>query len=154
MSTRLIRRVVLHCTDSEWGTVESIRRVHIQERQFTDIGYHRVFTNCYPTYESLHSRRPVPEYDGKDWLGRPVEERGAHAVPWNEDSIGIALVGRAGTFTGLQLLGVVAHCAELVHAYQIPISAIYGHYEVPGTQKTCPDVNMDHFRELVRKRLS
>jgi hypothetical protein len=128
---------------------------------FSDIGYHYVLTNAYPTFESIHDKKPEPDWDGRLWPGRDLdhdgnidEEQGAHAPPWNADSLGVALVGRGGTFTGLQIGGAVAHCAELALRYQIPVANIFGHYEVPGSKKTCPEIEMDHFRELVRKRLS
>lgn len=147
---REIRRIILHCTDGEWGNVESIRRFHMTERGWGDIGYHFLITNCYPTFEDLHSGRPDISQDGKIHPGRPIETIGAHAKGWNSDSIGIALVGRRGSFTGLQIRQALSTCRDLAHQFEVPFSSVIGHYET-GANKTCPDINMDFFRELLRQ---
>jgi len=145
---RDITHLILHCTDSTADNVESVRRYHkyIRKPPFRDIGYHFLILNAYPTFESLHDGSPEPKSDGVLGIGRPIEEVGAHALGWNEKSIGICLVGRRGTFTGAQIQTAVLHCRELAMKFQVPFKNVIGHYET-GAKKTCPDLDMDWFRE-------
>lgn len=153
-----ITHLILHITAGPCGTVESIRRFHMHERNppFSDIGYHYVITNPFPTFESWRYKRPVLGHDGKVWPGRDLdhdgdidEEVGAHALGWNSKSLGIAFVGLNGMLTELQLKAALSLCRELTHQYQVPYDNVIGHYET-GANKTCPDLDMDHFRELLR----
>lgn len=73
---RAITSIVIHCSATETGTLESIRRYHIQERGWQDIGYHYVI-----------------EKSGATKVGRGVEKVGAHCPEVNRSSIGICLVG-------------------------------------------------------------
>lgn len=152
----VIEFVVLHTTDMAWGDVDTYRRMHIHERGWQDIGYHYLITNAFPTYESLHGRRPDYQQDGKVHLGRDldrdgdVEEHiGAHAVGYNHNSIGVALVGTNGAFTGLQMHAAFGLCRDLMHRHEVPVRNVIGHYET-GARKTCPDLDMDWFRGMLR----
>jgi len=75
---RDLNKIIIHCAATEQGrtyTVEDIRRWH-KKRGFRDIGYH------YVVYIDGHIER-----------GRPIQEQGAHAKGFNEDSIGICYIG-------------------------------------------------------------
>lgn len=148
-----IEYVVLHCTDAEWGNVDSIRRFHVGERKWKDIGYHFVIGNAFPTFGSHKNGRPDPEHDGQVLNGRDLdrdgnveEEIGAHVEGWNHNSLGVALVGRRGVFTGAQIIAAVALCRSLCEKHGIPFLRVIGHYET-GAKKTCPDLDMNWFRE-------
>jgi hypothetical protein len=150
-----ITHLILHITAAPWGTVESIRRFHVDVRKWADVGYHYVVTNPFPTFESWKEKKPVPEHDGQvhpardlDHDGDVDEEIGAHARGWNSHSLGIALVGDEGMVTGLQLNAALGLCKELAHKYQVPYANVIGHYET-GANKTCPCIDMEHFRELL-----
>ena len=41
---REISKIILHCSDSEWGSASVIDQWH-KERGWTEIGYHYVITN-------------------------------------------------------------------------------------------------------------
>ncbi len=77
---RRIDKIVVHCTDTadsiDYGVAE-IRRYHVDDLGWKDVGYHFVI------------RR-----NGEIELGRPLEEVGAHCRGYNRGSIGIVLVGR------------------------------------------------------------
>lgn len=152
-----ITHLILHITAAPWGTVASIRRFHMYERDppFADIGYHYVISNAFPTFESWRDKKPVVENDGRMWLGRDLdhdgdvdEEKGAHALGWNSRSLGIAFVGEHGALTGLQIQSAIRKCRDLALQYEVPYTNVIGHYET-GANKTCPDLDMDHFRELL-----
>ncbi len=153
----LITHLILHTTAGSWGSVESIRRQHTTERNppWADIGYHYLVGNPFPTFETWKHKRPSIENDGKLFPGRDLdhdgdvdEEIGAHAIGWNGRSIGIAYVGEGGHITGAQLHEMLSLCRDLCHRYRIPFKNVIGHYET-GANKTCPDLDMDHFRELL-----
>lgn len=76
---REINDFIVHCSatyaDQDVGA-EEIRRVHVQENGWQDIGYHYVI------------RR-----NGEIEEGRPLEKMGAHCRNHNAHSIGICLVG-------------------------------------------------------------
>lgn len=76
---RVLNRIILHCTATPEGKhfdVDTIRRWHMKDRGWRDIGYHYVIY-----------------IDGSVHEGRPLEQVGAHTSGHNKDSIGIVYVG-------------------------------------------------------------
>jgi N-acetylmuramoyl-L-alanine amidase len=76
---RPLKRIILHCTatpDGKHFDVATIRRWHVKDRGWKDIGYHDVIY-----------------IDGSVHEGRPVAQVGAHASGHNSDSIGVVYVG-------------------------------------------------------------
>ena len=76
---RELKRIIIHCTATPEGKhfdVATIRRWHVKDRGWKDIGYHYVIY-----------------LDGSVHEGRPVEQVGAHTSGHNADSIGIVYVG-------------------------------------------------------------
>uniref|UniRef100_A0A6M3XXP7 Putative N-acetylmuramoyl-L-alanine amidase n=1 Tax=viral metagenome TaxID=1070528 RepID=A0A6M3XXP7_9ZZZZ len=142
---RQIRYIYLHCSASEWGDADEIRKWH-KERGWRDIGYHYVILNAYPDKASMEMKKPQVYQDGEIEKGRPVAEQGAHALDYNEDSLGICLIG-LNAFTGMQLLSLRGLLLELLVDY--PDAKIRGHYEV-DPDKTCPNINMDYLRGWLR----
>lgn len=71
--------IIVHCSatppDMDIG-VEEIRKWHVEERGWKDIGYHDVI------------RR-----NGRRELGRPLFDTGAHTKGYNDISVGVCLVG-------------------------------------------------------------
>ena len=59
--------------------VREIKRWHVQENGWSDIGYHYLISR-----------------DGQVRKGRPVEKAGAHTRGHNSDSIGVCLIGGHG----------------------------------------------------------
>lgn len=77
--TRPIDRIVIHCAATPAGrdvTVAEIRRWHVEERGWDDIGYHWVVG-----------------LDGSVWPGREEAWQGAHVAGHNNGSIGVCYVG-------------------------------------------------------------
>jgi N-acetylmuramoyl-L-alanine amidase len=136
---RRITKIIIHCSASkaaqDLGAAE-IRRVHLTENGWTDIGYHKVI------------RR-----DGSLESGRPLEEPGAHCKNQNNTSIGICLVGgldQAGkpenNFTPAQWATLTRLVSDLAAAF--PAATIHGHNEFAA--KACPCFNVRAWWEKVK----
>ena len=81
-SKRTITDIVIHCTASPVNrdyTAADIRRMHVRDRGWADIGYHYVV-----------------RLDGAIEPGRDVDIIGAHVSGYNAHSIGIVYVGGIG----------------------------------------------------------
>jgi N-acetylmuramoyl-L-alanine amidase len=124
--------VVVHCSatrpDSK-VTFDDIRRWHMMERAFMDIGYHFVI-----------------ERDGSLKQGRAIDDWGAHVKGHNHESVGICLVGgmdargqAEDNFTPLQkqmLRFLVAGCRGLW-----PGVTVKGHHHY-NRDKDCPSFDV------------
>lgn len=112
--------IVLHCADTPNGdpgfTVDDIRRWHVKERGWSDIGYHYV----------IH-------VDGKVASGRGEDEVGAHCKGLNIRSVGVCMVGR-NKFTVEQWSSLEKLSRELLERYEG--ARIIGHNE--RALKECP----------------
>ncbi len=76
---RKINKIIIHCTATPEGrdvTTKDLRRWHVEERGWSDIGYHFF----------IDLRGNVHEC-------RPIERTGAHTKGHNWDSIGVAYAG-------------------------------------------------------------
>lgn len=110
-----------------WLPIDSqvIRRWHVEERGWSDIGYHYVVLA-----------------NGKLELGRPLGRIGAHtrAGKRNFSAIGICLVGNFQYDTVLpeQLLGAVKLVNKLRQEFNISLNNIELHNQVPGSNTLCP----------------
>jgi N-acetylmuramoyl-L-alanine amidase len=88
---RPVNEIVIHCTATrpEWmagrplsDKVAEIRRWHMRDRGWADIGYHYLI-----------------DRDGQVATGRPVERVGAHVANRNTNTIGVSLLGGHGSAT-------------------------------------------------------
>lgn len=119
---RQINTVIIHCSDTPADmdvSAEEIRRWHVEERGFDDIGYQWVI------------RR-----DGSIEKGRDEKTVGAHAYGHNARSIGICMVGGRPTcnFTAAQWESLDKLVSDIDLRY--PGVRVIGHNDVSG--KTCP----------------
>ncbi len=150
---RPIDRIIVHHSGSPGGSAEFFRRVHVDEFEWDDIGYHRVICNgvSWGGY-------PAPP-DGTVQPGRSLEEVGAHCRGYNRTSIGICLVGdfESQWLTPAQMEALIPLLERLCGQYGIdPASSIHGHGELLDT--SCPGANMAQLlpkiRATVARRLS
>jgi hypothetical protein len=131
-------KIIIHCSDSTWGSVGEIDRWH-KERGWDGIGYHKVIMN------GLYKPGEYNElYNGKIGRGRPLTKQGAHCKGHNSDSIGICLIG-VDEFTPAQYKSLKELCERLMEEYSISSDDIYSHAEF--SDKTCPNFNVDDFVE-------
>lgn len=134
-------RIVLHHSATPDGrtlSTAAIRRYHIQERGWQDIGYHVVIERVEDAVEGI--------------LGRPLGQPGAHAPGANSDSLGVCLVGdfdrAAPEHAFLRAAARIVAGAAL--AFAIPLDRIVGHRDVTAG-RTCPGhfFSLGTFRALV-----
>ncbi len=132
---RHIDKIVIHCTatrgnwwqgKSAQEKTDEIRRWHVEDRGWSDIGYHYLI-----------------DRDGTVTEGRPLSRSGAHARGHNKGSVGISLFGGHGgnvsdkfddNFTEDQDRAL----RDLIDTLKSdhPITKIIGHNEVAN--KACP----------------
>jgi len=97
--------VIIHISDSGWGNAVTIDSWH-RQRGMKMIGYHFVILNG-----QVSPKRHISWLDGKVETGRPLDldnvispdEVGAHALGYNQNSIGICLIGLPGNATHSQM---------------------------------------------------
>lgn len=149
MSTKKIKKLIIHCSDSIHGDVEEIRRWHVNGNGWRDIGYHAVILNgC------RRKNKFIELDDGLLEMGREINlddvitpsEMGAHVRGNNSDSIGICLVGRC-KFTKAQFESLFYFCKMWLS--MIPDLEIIGHSEL-DKRKTCPNIDMDTLRSALK----
>lgn len=145
------KRIIIHCSDSFWGSSPEIRKWHL-DRGWADIGYQYVIDNG----------KIKPDYyldcmNGAVEVGRPIDgdmivetgEQGAHAYGYNSDSIGVCLIGK-DRFTPNQMGKLIDLVSDLMNKFEIDLEFVLGHYEL-DPKKTCPNIDMDSFRKLLDK---
>jgi len=134
---REINKIIIHCSDSEWGDSVVIDEWH-RGRGWDEIGYHFVILNGH-----RHTSKNYDENsDGVVEEGRALEKTGAHCYGHNRDSIGICLVGKS-KFTARQLYEALPLLlGELMSKYNIGVDNIYGHNDF-NKSKTCPNFEIN-----------
>ncbi len=120
--------IVIHCSATRADqvcTAADIRRWHVDERGWSDIGYHWIV-----------------ERDGKVVPGRKSDSWGAHVRGHNHDSVGICLVGGIDSkgqpennFTQQQMLALEMLVESLQFRY--PVALVKGHCDF-DSRKHCP----------------
>ena len=124
---RQVNTIIVHCADTpESMDIEytEIRKWHVDERGFTDVGYHYIIR-----------RNGIIE------RGRPEACQGAHCLSKNAESIGICLVGR-DSFTKEQYTSLRNIVEDLEIRYNI--TEVTGHYKY--SNKTCPNFDVEGWR--------
>lgn len=137
---RQIDKIIIHCSftppSMDIGAAK-IRDWHMNEREWSDIGYHYVITR-----------------GGLVESGRPLLRSGAHTYGHNENSIGICLVGGMSeksrkpefNFTREQMHALRERVQNLLNSH--PFATVHGHNEF-DSGKECPCFNVqEYFRGL------
>ena len=119
--------IIVHhsATSRDTTTFEAIKKWHIENNKWDNIGYHWVI-----------------EGDGSVHEGMPEEMVGYHcrADGMNLKSIGICLTGNFMTdsLSSKQLLSLRGKLDELRSRYALPRERVIGHREVSGAATSCP----------------
>lgn len=146
-----IDNAVLHCSASFFGNDDFIRKIHVDENGWKDIGYNIIIGNGLEHSYSKYNE----SLDGKIYNGRGLDfsefieydEIGAHALGYNNNSIGICLIG-IDTFTVKQYRSLYYVIKTFKNIN--PNIKILGHCETPKSGgKTCPNINMDNLRDFI-----
>jgi N-acetylmuramoyl-L-alanine amidase len=130
---RRINSIVIHCTATpphmDIG-VPTVRKWHVEERGWSDIGYHFLVTR-----------------DGTVCVGRPLSRAGAHAKGHNADSIGVCYVGGVDenmkpqdNRTEAQASAMYDLICELTTRFHV--TDVLGHCDLPRVTKACPSFNV------------
>ena len=151
-----IKYILVHCSNSLWGSAEVIKKWHTDPppkgNGWKDIGYHIVINNGYLHSKDVPAQNRNLEYDGLIEYGRPPKNGGAHCPGYNNKSIAICLIGRYH-FTQKQMQSLFRVLTNLIYEYNIPINNVLGHYETKSGRergKTCPNLDMDVIRTKLR----
>lgn len=149
---RPINEIIVHCsaTRPEWmrdaktpAKVAEIRRWHVQDRGFSDIGYHYVI-----------------DRDGTVAKGRAVERVGSHVKGHNTGTIGVCLVGGFGSaatdkfeehFSWQQHKALAALLVDLRKQFPA-IVKVSGHNQY--AQKACPGFNVPSWYAAARAEVA
>jgi len=124
---RAIDKIIVHCTATPEGRdvkVGDIRKWHVEDNGWNDIGYHWVI-----------------ELDGSLQEGRKEYLNGAHAKGHNSDSVGVVYVGGCDKDMNPKDTRTEAQKEELLCILQdlkgrYPNAEIIGHCDV--SSKACP----------------
>jgi len=138
---RKINKIIVHCTatpECREIDITDVRRWHVEERGWSDVGYHFLVL-----------------LDGTIQEGRPLERSGAHTKGHNHDSIGVAYVGGMDaeqsvpkdTRTEEQKEALVDLLCELRLSYG---GEIYGHRDF--SSKACPSFDAKKEYENISNR--
>lgn len=124
---RYINAIIVHCSANTADTkitTEDIRRMHIEQNHWADIGYHFVI-----------------ERDGTIRKGRPLSKPGAHCRGHNAHSIGICYIGGIDQAqrpednrTAEQRQSLLVLITNLIKLYRC---SVYGHHDF-NKYKSCP----------------
>lgn len=132
---RKIEKIIVHCTATPQGknfSVADIDRWH-RQRGFQSIGYHFVIG-----------------LDGEVFVGRPIEQVGAHCKNQNARSIGVCYVGGltadgkkpTDSRTPQQKAALVSLLTELRKRF--PQAKIYGHRDFANKACPCFDATQEY----------
>jgi len=140
---RRIDYVVVHhsvTVDTAADNWNELWTIHTVGNGWLDIGYNAVV--------EMVDGVPLAHF------GRPDHVIPAHAEGFNDNSLGICIIGNFSLAAPDPLLTMVAArrvVAPWVVQYGVPIENILGHREVPGASTECPGLlfDMDAFRAEV-----
>lgn len=125
---RIITKHIIHCSDTETGTVKEFRKYHVEVNGWSDVGYHFII------------RR-----DGEIECGRMLDISGAHCRGENAYSVGTCLVGKKD-FTEEQFVSLRRLCNMLEKVFP---SIEHFPHNAFDKNKTCP--NFDVKQKLEEK---
>lgn len=140
---REINRVVVHCSDSTFGSSILIDEWH-RERGWDSVGYHFVICNG-----KIENNNFLECMDGSIERGRDIDKMGAHVSGHNSDSIGVCLIGK-DSYTDKQMLSLKILLSELMIKYNLKYHNIFGHREL-DPRKSCPTgLDLDKLRSEMK----
>jgi len=157
MATKLkVKKIFIHCSASAYGDVLVFDEWH-KKRGWSGVGYHYIILNGRPFPDVKY----FPFLDGQIQPGRHFDddptfspdEIGAHVAGRNGESIGICLVG-VDVFTAAQLNRAKFLVWSLLDFLELTVEDVFGHYEDPNTNKTCPNIEMGDFRTYLRGNMT
>lgn len=141
LECRDIKKLVIHCSASNFGNVERIERWH-KERGFREIGYHLVILNGRSSNANYQQKN-----NGVLQVGRDICENGAHARGHNHDSIGLCAIAevhvkdRPDKILSYNELKTLREIVNATKEY-FPDIVILGHNDLTK-RKICPGFDVE-----------
>lgn len=150
---KLTDHIQIHHTVGDYSTPERWKALH--ERRIEQNGWRGIeYSFGVNALGAVFEGRGLPYKHGavKNSL-----TKNAQAIGAADRSVAIALIGdmrEAGMPTQEQLDAAVRLTKDVMAVYNLPVSAVLGHREIPlsegGTYPTaCPVIDMDAFRKLI-----
>lgn len=135
-----MKRIILHCSDSNYGNAAEITVWHLA-RKFKTIGYHYVILNGW-TAHGYFDR----DFDGIVESGRNPEIEGAHCEGQNH-AIGICLIGKSKLYTDKQIQSAKDLIIKLKNQYGGV--EIFQHSDFNKNKYFCAGLDLTEFRRLI-----
>ena len=140
---RKINRIILHYLGvaSSWSfvgqsAVDRIRRMHINENRWLDIGYHHIV-----------------DRNGSRFIGRPENIQGAHASGHNYDTIAVLVMyGTIDTHLTKETINSLTDLISDIskrHSISINSSTLLGHQDLMPTQ--CPGIVQNEIPNIIKR---
>jgi len=157
-----VRRIVIHHSteDFQGPVAANARALHLKGKAkgYDAISYHYVVGNGVKGYHEINGRKEWAESaDGGIEFGRPIEAKGAHAMP-NNGTIGIVVIGNFNVSkpTEKQVQSLQNLVLHLMYKFKLTPADVVGHREHQQIDKHCPGKNfdMDAFRHSLNARFS
>ena len=113
--------------------IDHIRRYHVDDRGWGDIGYHYILDRA-----------------GRIWEGRPIQYQGAHVSNNNEHNIGVLVLGNfeKQSPSSAQLKTLYRTTQGLASQYRVKRAMVLSHQEINPT--TCPGKNLQRQMDDLR----
>lgn len=149
LRSRTDRVIVHHSGGPDTQTVAEIREDHMQNRGWSDIGYHLVIRRL--------TTRGIVRGPWTVEAGRDERYVGSHDADQNSDSVGICILG---DYTRVELdpdgwAVLVATVADVCRRYGLGADAVEGHCEhEPRTPTECPGFDPVTLRLAVAAQLA
>ncbi|XAL98768.1 peptidoglycan recognition family protein [Phycisphaeraceae bacterium D3-23] len=120
--------------DSTAQHLEKIRKSHVNNNNWSDIGYHYIVDRA-----------------GRVWEGRPTRYQGAHVGQNNENNLGVMALGNFDrqSPTQQQLNALFDTVRRLKHQHNIPRAQVKSHQEIRPT--ACPGRNLQRHMDALRR---
>ena len=142
-------KVVLHCSDSDFGNAAMITKWHL-DRGWSTIGYHYVILNGW-FKKGVFNRK----FDGHLETGRPLDddnvveshETGAHVYGFNKGTIGICLIGESDDFSPQQMSELIQLLIDLKE--QFGPFELYQHSELDNKKPHCAGLKMEWLKQVI-----
>ncbi|MEM9345285.1 MAG: peptidoglycan recognition family protein [Planctomycetota bacterium] len=116
--------------------IEQIRKYHVGENRWGDIGYHYIV-----------------DRSGRVWEGRPIQYQGAHVRNNNEHNIGILVLGNFDRQSPSrdQLKSLFTTTGALTKHHRIKTNLVRSHQEINKT--ACPGKNLQKQMNALRRHV-
>ena len=116
--------------------IEKIRKHHVNNNGWGDIGYHYIV-----------------DRSGRVWEGRPIAYQGAHVSQNNENNLGILVLGNFDkqSPSSAQLDALFSTAAELKRYHRVKSTLVRSHQEITAT--SCPGKNLQRKMDALRKHV-